>query len=224
MQNNNQNQAQDQILANNLMAGLMNSLLGGLMNGNPLISNVVKDPNFINKLYDQNMNENDIINQIKLVDDLIKNVSQIQTPMPQKETPENPKTESVTPNAPSKSERVSGETIHSELPVARIVQEVPVARKLNFDVDSGLSLNVLKDAVFSMVLLTMEKDNIDWSGKRGSGYLPNGPGYNIIDASKRYYTGNRVEKIDNYVRENLIKDEDSFGAFLNKLYGQLIEE
>jgi hypothetical protein len=219
MQNNNQNQAQEQILANNVMTEFMNQLLGGLMNGNPLISNVVKDPNFINKLYDQNMNENETI---KLVDDLIKNVSQIS--MPQKETPEKPKTESVAPNAPSKPEQVTGETIRSELQVARTVQEVPVARKLNFDVDSGLSLNALKDAVFSIVLLTMEKDNIDWSGKRGSGYLPNGPGYNIIDASKRYYTGNRVEKIDNYVRKNLIKDEESFGSFLNKLYGQLIEE
>lgn len=197
---NNQNNNQEQILA-----GFMNSLLGGLMNGNPYITKAVSDPNKLN------MNENDIISQINLVDELIKGISQVQTPV-------KPKTEPVVPEPPTKG------TLQSELPVARVVQETPVTRKLNFDIDSGLTLNSLKDAVFSMVLLTMEKDNIDWSGKRGKGLLPNASGYNIIDASKRYYSGNRVDLIEEFVRENILKNEDSYGLFLNKLYGQLIEE
>lgn len=225
MQNNNQNQNQ----AQDVMTGFMNSLLGGLMGNNPYIHKAINDPNFINKLYDPNMNENDIMNQIKLVENLIKDVAQIQTTntigsMPSLGTPVQTKTEPVAPNAPERPRQVTGEAVPSELPVARTTQEVPVSRKINFDVDSGLSLNALKDAVFSMVLLTMEKDNIDWSGKRGSGFLPNAPGFNIIDASKRYYTGNRIEKIERYVWDNLLKDENSYGSFLNKLYGQLIEE
>lgn len=206
---NMQNQSQD------AMTSFMTSLLGGLMNGNPHINNIAKDANFWNTLYSPNMNNNDIQNQINMIDSILKNLPGMVPNDKGTEpvTPEKSNTEPVVPDAPVK---VQGTEIRSELPVA-------TARKLNFDVDSGLSIDTLKDAIFSMVLLTMEKDNVDWTGKRGSG-LPNAPGYNIIDASKRYYTGNRVEKIDQFVRENIIKNEDTFGQFLNKLNGQLIAE
>lgn len=213
---NSQTQSQEQVIND-----FMTSLLGGLLNSNPHIINLTKDPNFWNSL--STSDNNDIQNQINIIDSILKNIipekqkTEPVTPEKQKTepvTPEKQKTEPVAPNAPVK-DTVKGEEIRSEL---------PVARKINFDVDSGLSLTSLKDAIFSMVLLTMEKDNIDWSGKRGNGLLPNAPGFNIVDASKRYYTGSRVEKIEQYVRENILKDDESFGLFLNKLYGQLIEE
>lgn len=204
---NTQNQSQEQVIND-----FMTSLLGGLANSNPHIVNLAKNPNFWNSLP-----TSDIQNQINIIDSILKNIVPDITPEKQKTgsvTPEKQKTEPVASNAPVK-DTVKGEEIRSEL---------PVPRKINFDVDSGLSLTSLKDAIFSMVLLTMEKDNIDWSGKRGNGLLPNAPGFNIVDVSKRYYTGSRVEKIEQYVRENILKDEESFGLFLYKLYGQLIEE
>jgi len=197
----------------------MNSLLGGILSGNPYINKIIKDPKLLYTVLDPNMNENDILEKINMLDNLITDIKQPKTPE-QAKTSEQP----IVPDAPRKPDvvRTIGSEICSELPVTR--SELPVTRTLNFDIEQGLSLTLLKDAIFSMVLLTMEKDNIDWSGKRGSHLLPNAPGYNIVDASKRYYSGNRVEKIEQYVRENILKNEESFGLFLNKLYGQLIEE
>jgi hypothetical protein len=200
---NTQNQSQEQVIND-----FMTSLLGGLANNNPLIVNLAKNPNFWNNLP---TSDNDIQNQINIIDSILKNIVPNGTSKEEPVTPDKQKDELVAPNAPVK------ETVKRE-------EKLPVPRKINFDIDSGLSLTFLKDAIFSMVLLTMEKDNIDWSGKRGNGLLPNAPGFNIVDASKKYYTGSRVEKIEQYVHENILKNEETFGLFLNKLYGQLIEE
>lgn len=208
-----QNQSQEQIM-NEALNGFRNSLFNGIVKGNPYFTKAINDPNFINNLYNPNMTPEEIIANIKMT--------------PDNNTQNSRKEPDIKPSL-NRSEDTIREVLRKEpvqvLRSSSIPQNDPVIKKLVFNFDLDLSISKLKDAVFSMVLLTMEKDNVDWSGRAGYDVsLPSAPGYNIIDASKRYMTGTRVEKIEKYIYEKILKDEDTFNIFLNKLYGQLIEE